>query len=360
MVRRIVVDALQVGTTPTGLGRQVLAIGLALAELPESFELELRCSRAAAPLLAPAFPARTHVRTPIAASRPRSRRIIRQLVVQPLLDGRDSLLVCVGDQAPVFGRARVLLLLNDVRRLTAAETSATLERLWYRLLVPWSVRHAGTLVTISEFSRMEIDRVLGASAILVAPHPRPVAGEPAETPDGAPFLVVGALRRYKGLQTVVDALALLMPAERPQIVVCGPDEDGCADNLRQSAAALGVEPWFELRGWVHERELEGLLGSAAATVNPSLHEGYGFGVAESLARGLPTVASAIPPHLEIGGEAILAFPPGDARSLADALRRLRDRGIRLDLAARALQRSRELAQAQPTWAEIIVAAAEKS
>jgi glycosyltransferase involved in cell wall biosynthesis len=357
LTRRIVVDALQVGNTPTGLGRQVLSIGSAFAELPERFELELRCSRAAAPFLAPAFPPRTYVRAPIAASRPRAWRAFRQLIVQPLLDGRDTLLVCPGDQGPVFGRARVLLVVNDARRLTAAKTSARIERLWYRLLVPRAVRHADTLVTVSEFSRAELDRVLGLSALVVAQHPKPAVTEPAATPDEAPVLAVGALRRYKGLDTLIEALASFAPTERPRVVVCGPDEDGCAADLLRSAAAAGVEAWFELRGWVAEAELERLLGAAAATVNPSLYEGYGFPVAESLARGLPTVASAIPAHLETGGDAILAFPPGDARSLAEALERLRDRATRLTLAARALQRSQELAQARPTWAEVILAAA---
>jgi glycosyltransferase involved in cell wall biosynthesis len=275
-----------------------------------------------------------------------------------LLDGRDTLLLCLGDQGPVLGRARVLLVVNDVRRLTAPETSGRAERLWYRLLVPRAARHADTLVTISEFSRAAIERVLGASALVVAQHPTPVASEPAETPDGGAVLVVGALRRYKGLRTVVEALALLAPEERPRVVVCGPDEDGCADDLRRRAAAAGVGSSLELRGWVGDRELEALLVSAAATVSPSLHEGYGLGVAESLARGLPTVASAIPPHLEIGADAILSFPPGDAKALAAALRRLRDRETRLALGTRALERSRELAQAHPTWTELVLAAAE--
>jgi glycosyltransferase involved in cell wall biosynthesis len=360
MVRRIVVDALQVAGTPTGVGRQALAIGAALAELPDRFELELRCARATAPLLSAAFPPRTRVRTPIAASKPRARRVLRQLVVQPLLDGRDSLLVCLGDQGPVLGRARVLLVVNDVRRLAAPETSAGAERLWYRLVVPRAVGHAGTVVTISESSKAEIERLLGASALVVAQHPRPAVAEPAETPDGGPLVVVGALRRYKGLQTVVDALALLTPTERRHVVVCGPDEDRCSEDLTRRAVAAGVDEWFELRGWVGERELTQLLASAAATVNPSLHEGYGFGVAESLARGLPTVASAIPSHLEIGGDAILSFSAGDPRSLADALRRLGDRAARLDLGARALQRSCELALAGPRWSDVILAAAMRS
>jgi glycosyltransferase involved in cell wall biosynthesis len=357
MVRRIVVEALQVSDTPTGLGRQVLAIGAALAKLPESFELELRCSRAAAPLLVPAFPARTRLSTPIAASRPRVWRAIRQLLVQPLLEGRDSLLVCL-DQGRVLGRAPVLLVVNDVRRLTAAETSATAERLWYRAVVPRAVSHASRLLTVSEFSRAEIERVLGAAALVVAQHPGPVVESPAESPGDGPILVVGALRRYKGHETVVDALALLPPAERPRVVVCGPDEDGCTDNLLRSAAKVGVEEWLELRGWVDGPELERLLGSAAGTVNPSLYEGYGFGVAESLAHGLPTVASTIPTHVEVGGDAILAFPPGDASALAEGLRTLRDRDTRLALGARALERSRELAASRPTWADVILAAAE--
>jgi glycosyltransferase involved in cell wall biosynthesis len=356
VIRRVVIDALQVGSTPTGVGQQARAIGAALHDLPSELQLELRCTSSARPLLEPFFPRETRVTTPLVSNRPRYRRIAQQLALQPLRDDRSTLLVCLGDQGPPWGRARTLLVVNDLRRLTAPGTSARVEGLYYRVLVPRAARHAYQLATISEFSRAEIGRVLGRSARVIAQHPAPHAERPAPTPDGGYLLVVGALRSYKGCETAVDALAALAPTIRPRLVFAGPDE-GYGGTLKSLAGEAGVSDFVDIRGWVSEAELGRLYDHALATVNPSTYEGYGLAVGESLARGLPTVASAIPPHLEVGGDAALTFPPGDGPALARLLQRLTDRHLRVELGARALARSRELTAAGPTWRDVILEAA---
>jgi glycosyltransferase involved in cell wall biosynthesis len=314
------------------VGRQVLSIGRELARLPEDVALGLRCPAETLPLLAPAFPPRTVFSTPIRSPRPRLRRIARQQVTAPARDDDSTLLVCLGDQAPVWGRARVLLVVNDVRRLTHPETASRAEGAYYRWVVPRAARHAAAVVTISEFSRGEIRRVLGVDASVVADHPPPRVERPAGQPGGH-VLVVGALRPYKGIDTVAEAVARMR--EPPRVVVVGEGE----------MRAAGIE----LTGWVDEKRLDDLYRTAAATVSASRYEGYGLPVAESLSYGLPTIASDIPAHREVAGDAAVYFPPGDPAALAEALGRPRD-----GLGERALERSRELSQLGPRWADVIM------
>ena len=346
MIDRVVVDALQVPAEFSGVGRQAMAIGSQLADLPAGLRLEVRCTREARPVLEPAFPPGTRFRTPLRRSRPRAVRILWQQLVAPLADGRGTLLVCLGDQAPLFGRARVLLALNDVRRLT--EPGGGIERAWYRFLVPRAVRRAEAVVTISEFSRDEIDRTLRprkGPVRVVVQSPPPMATGPRPPATGGPFLVVGALRAYKGVDTVVEAVARVPDAA---VVVVGPDE-GHRPQL---------EDRVRLTGWIPDAELEALYAAALATIHPSTYEGYGLALAESLARALPTVASDIPAHREVGGDAVLYFPPGDAAALAERMRELAENAeLRTDLSVRALARSHELQLAGISWREAILAAA---
>jgi glycosyltransferase involved in cell wall biosynthesis len=258
--------------------------------------------------------------------------MLYQQLVAPLRDGADVLLVCPGDQGPLWGRARVLLGVNDVRRL--ARPTGSLEDRYYRFLVPRAARRAAAVVTISDFSRREIERLLGVRARVVAIHPAPrpqAAGEPRH------FLVVGALRAYKGVETVVEATRLLAPGERRDVIFAGPVEEQPAPT-----GALG---------WVPEARLEELYANAIATICPSTYEGYGLPLAESLARGVPAVASDIPPHREVAGDAALYFPPGDAAALAGCLRRVAAERERFAELAR--QRARELAEAEPRWDDIV-------
>lgn len=342
---KIVVDALQVPPAYTGVGRQVLEIGSQLHDLPTGLELRLRCAADTAAVLGAAFPPGTTVETPIRSARPRLRRIALQQLLQPLRDDPDTLLVCLGDQAPLFGRATRLLVVNDVRRLASGGGSA--DEAYYRWLVPRAARRSDHLATISRFSRDELRRLTGLEATVVAHHPAPRASAPA--PAGSHLLVVGALRRYKGIETAIAAIGRLAPAARRPLVAVGPTL-GRGDELIAQAAAAGVV--LELRGWVPELELERLYAEAYAVVCPSTYEGYGLPVAEALARGQAVVASDIPPHREIGSEACLWFVAADAASLAAALERLPT--LRDDLAAAAVERIRELQDERPTWRDLII------
>jgi len=270
------------------------------------------------------------------------------------------LLVALGDQGPVWGRPSTLLVLNDLRRLTQPETSSRLETAYYRFVTPRAVRHASFVVTISEFSRSEIRRVLGAGidARVVADHPPPRVESPLGGVESGPFVIVSALRRYKGIETAIDALALLPADARRELVLSGTDE-GRAGELRRRARARGVEDRVTFAGWLEDGRLRALYERCLATVNPSSYEGYGLPVAESLSYGLPTIASEIPPHQEVAGDAALYFAPGDAQGLSQAMLRLSDPALRASLAAGALDRSRELAGLGPKWADLIGEALER-
>jgi len=58
---------------------------------------------------------------------------------------------------------------------------------------------------------------------------------------------------------------------------------------------------------------------ARAFVFPSRYEGFGLPALESMASGTPTILCESASLPEVGGEAALYFPPGDAQALAAAI-----------------------------------------
>lgn len=88
-------------------------------------------------------------------------------------------------------------------------------------------------------------------------------------------------------------------------------------GLRRAGRAV------EARRSVSDQELSGLYHSAEVTMFPSLHEGYGLPVAESLAAGTPVITTSYGSTAEIGAEGgcVLVDPRDDASLLA-ALRRV--------------------------------------
>lgn len=76
-------------------------------------------------------------------------------------------------------------------------------------------------------------------------------------------------------------------------------------------------------------------------VMPSLWEGFGLPLLEAMASQTPLVASDIPVHREVAGNAALFAAPGDERALADAIERAWcDQDLRAQLVARGLERKR--------------------
>ena len=376
-VKKILIDALQVAPEFSGIGRRIAELGRDFKSRPPAVPLRVRCAKDVQEDLRPEFPANTEFEAPLSSSRPRSLRIAYQQLVGPLRDSASTLLVCPGDQAPVWGRAPVVFIVHDVRRVSMPQTAESrAERLYYRLSTRAGVMRAAEILTISEFSRDELHRHFEPQApvgiVVSRIEPRSVSpgagdriGSGPPLSDSAPqLLAVGALRSYKGLETLIEALGRL--AERgvpvPRTVCVGADESGSGypDRLRAMAAERGVGEYFEIRGWVADAELARLYAESTASVSPSEFEGFGLPVAEGLAAGLPVIASSIPPHREVAGDAALYFEPGNADELAAAIERLMGDGEQRErLRAIASRRVSEIGRDSPTWAEAIGAAARR-
>jgi alpha-1,3-rhamnosyl/mannosyltransferase len=98
-------------------------------------------------------------------------------------------------------------------------------------------------------------------------------------------------------------------------------------------------------GTVSDTLLDRLYRDAAAFVFPSFYEGFGLPVLEAMARGTPVVASSAASIPEVGGDAALYFPAGDAAALATALARvLQDENL-----ARTLRDAGRARAAQLSW-----------
>lgn len=101
----------------------------------------------------------------------------------------------------------------------------------------------------------------------------------------------------------------------------------------------------EFVGRVSDAELVELYRGAQAFIDPSLYEGFGYGVLEAMACGAPVVASDVTSIPEVVGDAGRLCPPHDADAFASALR-----GIVGDDELRAELRSRGIARASSfTW-----------
>jgi len=137
--------------------------------------------------------------------------------------------------------------------------------------------------------------------------------------DGRLALWVGRMEHVKGLDTLLEACEILKTmgvAFSLALVGSGLLEP----VLRKQCTALGVQEQVRFVGSVLHKDLPDWYRAANATVLPSLSEGVPNVLLESIATGIPFVASDVGGIPEIATEGVdRLVPPADPQALADAL-----------------------------------------
>jgi len=192
------------------------------------------------------------------------------------------------------------------------------------LPIPWIYRRAA-FHAISESTRDDLIRRGVSKERIVVIHPgvdsQAYRPDPA-TPRAAhpTFLYLGRLKRYKGVEFALRALAIARAA-RPDMTldICGQGDD--RPRLERLAGALGLRDAVRFLGYVPEEEKKRLLRRAWAVVFPSPKEGWGITNVEAAASGTPALASDSAGLRESVQHQITGYlvPHGDAQGLADRM-----------------------------------------
>lgn len=129
------------------------------------------------------------------------------------------------------------------------------------------------------------------------------------------FFCIGSLEPRKNLKSVVRAVQL---HERPEPLVIGGFSGWKSSELYEAIERSSDR--IKLVGYIPQSELPAFYNAALATVYPSLYEGFGLPVVESMACGTPVITSRNSSIPEVAGDAcILLTDPEDPAAIARAM-----------------------------------------
>ena len=231
----------------------------------------------------------------------------------------------------------VVLSVHDISYEFHPEYFSPLERLRLRAMIPFAIRRAAQIITLSDFSRRQIQQRYGVREERITITPlaasaafrRASAGEAPGGPvaalgvEGPYILAVGNLQPRKNLMRLVSAYAALRKAGQLEhrLVLVGPRAYG-AEGFLQRVRALGLESHVTVTGYVAEEQLVALYQGADMFVYASLYEGFGLPILEAMACGAPVIASNVASMPEVAGAAALLVDPLSEAELAAAMSRL--------------------------------------
>ncbi len=223
-----------------------------------------------------------------------------------------------------------------------------------QVLVRWSANRADHIVTVSHFSARDLVEIYGVKPekitvthLAAAENFRPMdrcsckqfLAEKYGLTDSF-ILYTGRLQARKNLVRLVEAFGQLKKRGVSEKLLLVGKPDWQATQIVQAVERLGLKSEVKFLGYVPQNDLATFFNGASLFVYPSIFEGFGLPVVESMACGTPTITSFGSSLEEIAGDAAILVDPLSISSIVDAMAKvLASTSVREQLARKGLARS---------------------
>lgn len=148
------------------------------------------------------------------------------------------------------------------------------------------------------------------------------ASQVVSSPKKYDLIFVGRLIASKGLQDILKAVAQISSnGKKITLAVIG---GGSYENeAKELSRKLGIDDQVDFKGFVNADELAQCYAESKILIHtPNAPEGFGMGLIEAMAFGLPVIVNDKPALPETAGDAGIIVPQSDCDALAEAINML--------------------------------------
>jgi glycosyltransferase involved in cell wall biosynthesis len=133
------------------------------------------------------------------------------------------------------------------------------------------------------------------------------------------ILHVGNLYPHKNMDRLLAAMQILVEKKIDMRLLIVGRKDYFYKKFSDKVKANGLDDLIIFKGEVSDKELSELYQSVAATIVPSLMEGFGLPALEAMANRCLILSSDIPSLKEVCKDAAIYFEPLDAKDIAQKI-----------------------------------------
>lgn len=266
------------------------------------------------------------------------------------LHARGSVLLNLCNLGPVL-YPRALTMIHDAQVYLSPGSYSRPFLAWYRTMLPLLGRRNRAILTVSGYSREQLDRhgVAAATRIHVVHNGCDhVLRTPADATaparhglrHGRYVMALATVQAHKNIRVLLRAFADPALADMTLVLF------GAGSAADFHGAGVDVPANMRFVGRIDDAALAGLLQGATALAFPSLTEGFGLPPLEAMRLGCPAIVAPCGALPEVCGAAALQAAADDPQAwTAQVLRLRREPALAADLRQRGLEHA-----ARFTWA----------
>lgn len=231
---------------------------------------------------------------------------------------------------------------------------------YHRWSMKFALKHAAKIITVSEFTKKEIQEIYKVSSENISVIHNgfdqekfvPIKNQSAidatlrKYSINKPFyLFVGRLEEKKNIVGMLEAFALARAKElsisKMIFVLAGRVGYGY-DRIQSAIKRLNLENSVKQIGWIPDIDRIHLLNAAKIFLFASMYEGFGIPILEAFSYGTIVITSNRASCPEVAGDAALLVDPKNLDEMASAIIKLEnDEKLRDDLRQKGFARAKE-------------------
>ncbi|MDD2636286.1 MAG: glycosyltransferase family 1 protein [Bacteroidales bacterium] len=256
-----------------------------------------------------------------------------------LLKKRKPLLLNFGSPGPLFYKNRIVTI-HDVSFKKNPKWFAWYYSLYYRIITPIYAKRSHKIITVSKFSKSEIQNWLKLPddkfEIVHNAVSKEISPKEQDTPiqKGKYILTVSSLDPRKNLKNIFKAFSLNKDINL-QLILAG--KKSSMFNFKDDD-----EVKIKSIGYVSNSQLANLYKNASAFIYLSYYEGFGIPPLEAMSFGCPVILSDIPVFREIYHNSALFVNPDKLDEISNAINQIvNNEQLRTELISKGLHKSQE-------------------
>ncbi|OWY69501.1 hypothetical protein B7486_20830 [cyanobacterium TDX16] len=231
---------------------------------------------------------------------------------------------------PIFSSCPTVLTVHDTIWLNYPQyATSRLARTYFLLILRIAAWKCKKIICISKSTASDFSHWTGVNSSRIEiiyngvnlTHGHPHISQQLDPPY---FVYVGNWKPWKRVPDLIAAFELVDAAcadkeVRPKLILAGRHNYNHSDDVASRIQSSTAKEYIQVLGELNRSQLNSLIASSIALVNPSEYEGFGLTLVEAMALGTPVIAASGGSVPEVMGNAGILVQPRDVNSLSNAM-----------------------------------------